>query len=102
MGVNLSIKEVPEEIAELLRQRASFNHRSLQGELMAIIQRAAYEQPEVRQASPGEPVTRFGPGFQRGTKTADEIYAEQIKRWPEPNYDQPLGVDLIREDRDSR
>jgi plasmid stability protein len=30
----LSIKDVPEEIAEALRQRAARNHRSLQGELM--------------------------------------------------------------------
>ena len=42
MGVNLSIKDVPDEIAERLRQRAARNHRSLQGELMSIVERAAY------------------------------------------------------------
>lgn len=41
MGVNLSIKNVPEEKVELLKQRAKSNHRSLQGELMAIIDEAA-------------------------------------------------------------
>jgi hypothetical protein len=38
MPVNLSIKDVPDEIAEALRQRAQQNHRSLQGELMAMIE----------------------------------------------------------------
>lgn len=35
---NLSIKNVPEALAEQLRQRAAANHRSLQGELMAILE----------------------------------------------------------------
>lgn len=38
MSVNLSIKNVPDYIAEQLRKRALKNHRSLQGELMAIIE----------------------------------------------------------------
>jgi len=41
MGVNLSIKDVPEEQVEILRQRAKRNHRSLQGELRAIIEAVA-------------------------------------------------------------
>ena len=41
MGINLSIKDVPEEQVEILRQRAKRNHRSLQGELRAIIDQAA-------------------------------------------------------------
>lgn len=40
---NLSIKDVSEPLAEKLRQRAERNHRSLQGELMAILERAADE-----------------------------------------------------------
>ena len=38
--VNLSIKSVPDELAARLRERAERNHRSLQGELMAIIEEA--------------------------------------------------------------
>jgi plasmid stability protein len=38
MPVNLSIKEVPDELAEALRDRARWNHRSLQGELMAMVE----------------------------------------------------------------
>ena len=41
MGINLSIKDVPEEQVEILRQRAKRNHRSLQGELRAIVEAVA-------------------------------------------------------------
>lgn len=40
MAVSLSIKDVPEALAERLRQRAARNHRSLQRELMAIVEAA--------------------------------------------------------------
>jgi plasmid stability protein len=38
MPVNLSIKRVPDELAERLRQLAARHHRSLQGELMAMLE----------------------------------------------------------------
>ena len=38
--VNLSIKNVPEDIVEPLRRRARRNHRSLQGELLVILEQA--------------------------------------------------------------
>lgn len=41
MPVNLSIKNVPDELAERLRRRAERSHRSLQGELMTILTEAA-------------------------------------------------------------
>ena len=37
MAVSFSIKNVPDHLAEKIRQRAAMNHRSLQGELMAIL-----------------------------------------------------------------
>ncbi len=40
MAVNLSVKNVPDELAELLRRRASANHRSLQKELLSILEAA--------------------------------------------------------------
>ncbi len=40
MAVNLSIKNVPDELVERLRERARRHHRSLQGELMAILEEA--------------------------------------------------------------
>lgn len=38
MSVSLSIKDVPLEMADALRERARRNHRSLQGELMAMLE----------------------------------------------------------------
>lgn len=40
MSVNLSIKNAPEALVRRLKDRAARNHRSLQGELMAIIEAA--------------------------------------------------------------
>ena len=45
MSVNLSVKSVPEALAAKLRERAERNHRSLQGELMAILEAAATVPP---------------------------------------------------------
>jgi plasmid stability protein len=39
--VTLSVKNVPRELASRLRDRATRNHRSLQGELLAILTDAA-------------------------------------------------------------
>ena len=41
MPVTLTIKQVPERLAQKLRLRAAASHRSLQGELMAILEDAA-------------------------------------------------------------
>ena len=40
MPVNLSIKNAPDDIVSRLRARAENNHRSLQGELLAILEEA--------------------------------------------------------------
>ena len=52
MTVNLSIKGVPSELAARLRLRAERNHRSLQGELMAIVEQAAAQTTQVVGAAP--------------------------------------------------
>lgn len=46
MSASLSIKDVPEEVLERLRARAERNHRSLQKELLAIVEAAAYGEAE--------------------------------------------------------
>lgn len=115
---NLSIKDVPEAWAQALRQRAARNHRSLQGELMSIIEQAANEGSlAANNAGHGvgiKPVAydprgtvvghdRFGhPIIRRGWKTIEQIAAEHRTLYPEPVLGGPLGVDIIREDRDSR
>ena len=124
---NLSIKDVPEAWAESLRQRATRNHRSLQGELMAIIEQAVTAgvdadafrgdlsnldrlplraQQDRRQGRivgydrMGHPIMSYG------WKTIEQVCAE-IDARPKssrPIYtaDMPLGVDIIRAERDAR
>lgn len=43
MPINLSIKNAPDDVVMRLRQRAKRHHRSLQGELLAIIEEAVLE-----------------------------------------------------------
>lgn len=40
MPINVSLKNVPDDIMDRLRKRAKRHHRSLQGELIAIIEEA--------------------------------------------------------------
>jgi len=94
---NLSIKDVPEDVAEALRQQAARNHRSLQGELMSIIQQA------VAGGDVAKPVMGRSPfEGRRGTRTIEEVAEESRRRYPEPFRGGPLAVDIIRADRDSR
>jgi antitoxin FitA len=51
MAVNLSIKNTPDAVVERLRARAARHHRSLQGELLAIVEAAVMEE---RTATPAE------------------------------------------------
>lgn len=94
---NLSIKGVPEDLAEALRQQAARNHRSLQGELMAIIQRAVLGGDAAGRAT--NPSLFEG---RRGTRTIEELAEESRRLYPHPVQGVPLGVDIIRADRDSR
>ena len=45
MAVSLSIKAVPADLVRALRQRAARNHRSIQGELMHILETAVRPKP---------------------------------------------------------
>ena len=108
---NLSIKDVPEPWAETLRQRAARNHRSLQGELMAIIEAAVREpRGEVLEDVPPGTVRgkvvgfdRFGhPIIRQGWKTVEQVAAELRAKYPDAITDVPRGVDIIRAERDAR
>ena len=77
MTVSLSIKNVPEELAEKLRERAKRNHRSLQGELLAVLEEAAA----------------------RRTLTVEEAYQHAKQRGLRTASD---SVGIIRELRDGR
>ena len=78
MAASLSIKNVPEAVIERLRKRAERNRRSLQGELLDLVERAADETPVL---------------------TARELY-ERAKRRNLPKG--PSSVDIIRQMRDAR
>jgi plasmid stability protein len=99
-AVNLSIKGVPEAIAQCLRRRAQRNHRSLQGELMAIIEQAAAEPAPAAGVAPasrhGEVIVR------RGSKTVEQVAAELRALYPEPATHLPRSADIVREMRDRR
>jgi plasmid stability protein len=76
--VNLSIKNAPDDVVQRLRERAARNHRSLQGELMAIIEEAV--QPRPRRL------------------TVDEVLAE-VRKLGFTRRDEAAA--LVRKDRDS-
>ena len=106
---NLSVKDVPEQWAQALRQRAVRNHRSLQGELMAIIERALQESTPMADANSGSRGTvvgfdRFGhPIVQQGWKTVEQVVAELKAKYPNgPVPGQGSSIAMIREDRDTR
>ena len=106
---NLSVKDVPEQWAQALRQRAVRNHRSLQGELMSIIERAVQESTPMADANSGNRGTvvgfdRFGhPIVQQGWKTVEQVVAELKAKYPNgPVPGQGSSIDMIREDRDTR
>lgn len=42
MAVSFSVKNVPDRVAKALRARAKRNHRSLQGELLAVLEAAVH------------------------------------------------------------
>jgi antitoxin FitA len=48
--MNRSIKNVPDEVVQRLRRRAARRHRSLQDELLAIIEQAVQSEQELSPA----------------------------------------------------
>ena len=69
MPVNLSIKNAPDHVVQRLRERAERHHRSLQGELMAIIEAAA------RDGQPSSPAEILAEVRRLGLRTPSEAVA---------------------------
>jgi antitoxin FitA len=78
MAASLSIKNVPDDVLERLRARAVRNRRSLQGELLDLIERAADEVPMI---------------------SAREVF-DRIRKLNLPAGES--STDIIREMRDAR
>jgi antitoxin FitA len=76
--VNLSVKNAPDEMVRRLKERAARHHRSLQGELLAILEDAVHNP---RPLAPDEVLARVR---QLGLSTPRD------------------ASDMIREDRDGR
>ncbi|OPL13827.1 MAG: hypothetical protein AVO38_12715 [delta proteobacterium ML8_D] len=60
MPVTLSIKNAREDVVRRLKARAARNHRSLQGELLAIIEEAVHNDAPVSPAEVLAEVQRLG------------------------------------------
>jgi plasmid stability protein len=78
MPINLSIKNAPDDVVQRLRERAERHHRSLQGELMAIIEAA------VREGRPATPAEILAEVRRLGLRTPSE------------------AAGIVRADRDGR
>jgi plasmid stability protein len=78
MAVNLSIKKVPDHIAERLRNRAMRHHRSLQGELLAVLEESVASE---RILSPSELLSAVRKsGLKTGEESAKLIRKERDVR----------------------
>ena len=88
MPIDLSIKRVPEKMAKRLRERAAHNHRSLQGELMAILHEAV---GDLSDAGAMRSVTRARERVSSNPRQSGWIIA--------PRSESAL---MIREDREGR
>lgn len=92
--LSLSIKSVPDPLAESLRRRAARNHRSLQGELMAILEAAVADEAPA-------PVTPAARGTAAGRSFAEAATAFR-QRFTEPLGGSLESATLLRELRDQR
>ena len=60
MPVNLSIKNVPDHVAEKVRKRAAKHHRSLQGELISILEETVAQEKRMTPAGFLKEIRDFG------------------------------------------
>jgi antitoxin FitA len=78
VAVTLSIKNVPDDLAARLRQRAARHHRSLQGELLAILEEATQAGERLTPRQVLERVRRLG--LRTPAESAAIIRAERDAR----------------------
>lgn len=88
MAVNLSVKNVPDTLAEQLRARAQRNHRSLQRELLSILEAAVDHRLATPVLAPAPPRM----SIEQAAAVAREHFPQGTRS----------SVDFIRAMRDSR
>lgn len=77
MPVSLSIKDVPDDLAARLRERAARHHRSLQRELLALVESAVSDaSPKAREPEDTCTVAAARPGAPQEPVAGDELLAE--------------------------
>jgi plasmid stability protein len=94
MPVNLSVKNVPDDVAERLRRRAAANRRSLQRELLNILETAVAQRTipaAMASASRGQPAPEV--------ITIEDLAELSRKLFPQGTES---SVEYIRQLRDQR
>ena len=118
MTTTITVREVPDSIAKKLKARAERNHRSLQGEIMAILFDAAAAAPRIvaeRQTvyviEPAAVPEQAGNGVpvRKRKASTDRLSGRRLslrdlwERGKASGLSTPSeSVEMIREDRDSR
>lgn len=111
MPVTLTIKQVPEHLADKLRRRAATSHRSLQGELMAILEDAALNggtragEPEtptyLARRVAGRPAARKIPAHGKRLKLS-ELWERARRLGPGGKSESAAIVRALRDERHGR
>ena len=110
MPVTLTIKQVPDRVADKLRLRAAASHRSLQGELMAILEEATQRaSPQAREPEPtpyaakppGKSSAKAVPAHGRRL-TLGELWERARRLGPPSTAESTAIVRQLRDERYSR
>ncbi|MGI5939268.1 MAG: FitA-like ribbon-helix-helix domain-containing protein [Thermoleophilia bacterium] len=102
MPVNLFVKNVPDDIARRLRNRAAYNQRSLQEELLAILKQAADEQGDVtidgllersqrKKPDLDDAASRVQAAQKAERESAAQRFQDLLDRTEEPHRDRSRG-----------
>jgi antitoxin FitA len=98
---NISIREVPEEVAQSLRRRAARNRRSLQRELILILEHAASEE-QAPAALPAHAMLRPAGDATAPVRTIDDLLQGLRHKFGADVLTPSTSTAIIREMRDAR
>jgi plasmid stability protein len=107
MPVTLTIKQVPDALARKLRARAAARHRSLQGELMAILHEAITDQPIAFQPDPAPYRVKASAKARKAPEhgrrlTLEELWQRSRRLGPKSPSESTAIVRRLREERHGR
>jgi plasmid stability protein len=98
MPVNLSIKSVPDRLADRLRLRAERNRRSLQRELLSILERAA-DEGEGLAPAPAASGSETQRGRTRKPLSVEEVAARSRALFPRGTASSAAFIRSLRNSR---